>query len=420
MPERIDELMQTRAALVTEQRRLIDSAEGENRDLTAEETQEYSRMDGELDSLDGRIERLRDHRERQRSLAEAEANRGGVWNPAGDRDPDRGDEQRAYDRVFDRYLRVGMIDLNDEERTLLRSGYRTEEDGEARDLSAGVGAAGGFTVPQGFYGKLVNKLEMQSMVRQSGATRIETTGGNTIPIPKITAHAAAVWATEGQVLAAADDTFGQVNLAAFKAVKLVKVSLELLEDSGVDIEGYIASEAGRAIGRLEGDAFATGASGSTTTPEGVVKKASIGVTTAAAGGLIITADEFIDMVYSVSRPYRTGASWLMSDATVKLVRKLKDGQGRYLWQEALTKDEEATLLGYPVYVEPSIDAPGSAKDVATFGNHAGYFIRDVRALRIFRLNERYMDAGEVGFLGWHRTDGDLVDTNAVLRLRTAV
>jgi HK97 family phage major capsid protein len=418
--ERIDELMQQRAALVTEQRRILDKAEGENRDLAGEEAQEYSRMDGELDSLDSRIERLKDHRERQRSLAEAEAGRGGVWNPNRDGgDPNAGEEVRAYHQAFDRYVRHGMTELSEEERSILRNGYKREEDGEARDLSSGTAAAGGYTVPQSFYGKLVNKLELASNVRASGATRIETAGGNTLPIPKVTAHAAAVWATEAQALTSADDTFGQVLLGAYKAVKLVKVSIELLEDTGVDLEAYIANELGRAIGRLEGDAFATGASGSTTTPEGVLNKATIGVTTATAGGLVITADEFIDTVYSVTRPYRDGASWLMSDATVKLVRKLKDAQNRYLWQEALTKDEEATLLGYPVRVEPTYNAPGSSKLVATFGNHAGYFIRDVSGFRMYRLNERYMDSGEVGFLGWHRTDGDLVDTNAVMSLKTA-
>lgn len=416
--ERIDELMQKRAALLTEQRRILDKAEGENRDLSTEEAQEYSRMDGEFGTLDTRIERLKDQRERQRSLAEAEANRGGVFDAKGDRDPNAGDEERAYNGAFDKYLRRGMIELSEEERSLLRTGYERNEDGEARDLSAGVGAAGGFTVPTSFYGKVVNKLEMESMVRACGATRIETAGGNAIQIPKVTAHAAAVWAAEAAALSAADDTFAQATLNAYKAVKLIKVSLELLEDSGVDLEAYISAELGRAIGRLEGDAFATGASGSTTTPEGVMNKAAIGVTTAAAGGLVITSDEFIDTVYSVTRPYRTGASWLMSDGTVKLVRKLKDSQNRYLWQEALTKDEQATFLGYPVYVEPTVQAPGSAQLVAAFGNFAGYFIRDVGGFRLFRLNERYMDNGEVGFLGWHRTDGDLIDTNAIKTLKT--
>jgi HK97 family phage major capsid protein len=417
--ERIDELMQQRAALVTEQRRTLDKAEGENRDLTGEEAQEYSRMDGEIDSLESRIERLKDQRERQRSLAEAEAKRGGVFEPNRTGDPNDGEAARAYSSAFDKYLRRGIVELSEGERSILREGFAKNEDGESRDLSAGVGASGGFSVPTTFYGKLVNKLEMESMVRAAGATRIETASGAAIQIPKITAHAAAVWAAEAAALATADDTFAQATLNAFKAVKLVKVSLELLEDSGVDLEAYLASELGRAVGRLEGDAFATGASGSATTPEGILNKAAIGVTTAAAGGLTITADEFVDTVYSVTRPYRTGASWLMSDATVKLVRKLKDSTGRYLWQEAITKDEQATLLGYPVYVEPTIQSPGSAQLVAAFGNMAGYFIRDVGGFRLFRLNERYMDNGEVGFLGWHRTDGDLIDTNAVKTLKTA-
>jgi HK97 family phage major capsid protein len=112
----------------------------------------------------------------------------------------------------------------------------------------------------------------------------------------VTAHAAASWAAEALGARRRGRHVRAGILNAYKAVKLIKVSLELLEDTGVDHRGYISSEIGRAIGRLEGDAFATGASGSATTPEGVINKATIGVTTAAAGGLTITADEFVDMV----------------------------------------------------------------------------------------------------------------------------
>jgi HK97 family phage major capsid protein len=165
--ERIDELMQQRAALVTEQRRILDRAEGENRGLTGEETTEYERMDSEFETLETRIERLKDQRERQRSLAEAEAKRGGVFDPNRDGDPNASEAQRAYSAAFDRYLRHGMQELTDGERALLRKGFATadEDGGEARDLSSGVVANGGYTVPQGFYNKLVNKLELASNVR---------------------------------------------------------------------------------------------------------------------------------------------------------------------------------------------------------------------------------------------------------------
>jgi HK97 family phage major capsid protein len=412
MPERIEELMQQRAALLTEQRRILDKAEGENRNLTGEEQAEYDRMDGDFDSLDARIERLKDQRERQRSLAEAEA------SVRGREREHEGDAERAYRDAFEKYLRVGLAELASEERELLRTGFDASD--STRDLSAGVSANGGFTVPKSFYDRLVNKLELESAIRSAGATRIETSGGNQIQIPKVTAHAAASWAAEAAALAAADDTFAQVALDAYKAVKLIKVSIELLEDTGVDLEAYISSEIGRAVGRLEGDGFATGAAASATTPEGIMNKATVGVTTAAAGGLTITADEFIDLYYSVTRPYRAGAAWLMNDATVKLVRKLKDTTNQYLWQPGLTKGEESSILGSPVYVEPSLDNPGSSKKVACFGQVSGYFIRDVKTFRLFRLNERYMDTGQVGFLGWHRTDGDLVDTNAVRVMQTAV
>lgn len=415
MPERIDELMQQRAALVQEQRRILDGAEGENRNLNAEETTEYERIDGEIDGFAQRIRRLENDREHARSIAESETRQRAVFDARGEEgDPNRGDEQRAYDQAFDRYLRVGQPELTDEERKILRSGFESDE---TRDLTKGVNAQGGYTVPQGFYSALVVALEQASGVRAAGATRLETASGIDLPVPKVasTGHGAAAWATEGQTITATDETFGQVILKAYKAVKLIKVSLELLEDTGVNLESYIANELGKRIGRLEGDGFATGASGSTTTPEGVVNKGTA-MTLATGSTTTITSDQIIDLLYSVARPYRSdpSAGWLMSDGIAKIVRKFKDSTGQYLWQQSMQAGEPDRLLGYPVNVEPSMPATPTANALTVvFGAMSGYFIRDVGGFRIFRLNERYMDAGEVGFLGWHRTDGDLVDAEAV-------
>lgn len=411
MPERIDELMQQRAALVTEQRRILDSAEGENRNLNAEETQEYDRIDGEIDGFGQRISRLQRDRDNARSIAEAELAARGVLDPRGEPgDPNDSDEARAYREAFDRYLRAGTMEMSDEQRSILRAGF---EQDETRDLVKGTNAQGGYTVPQGFYARLIVQLEQISGVRLAGATRLETASGIDLPIPLVTAHGAASWAAEASALTAVDETFGQVILKAYKAVKLIKVSLELLEDSGVDIEAYISAELGKRIGRLEGDGFATGASGSTTTPEGIVNKATA-MTLATGSTTTITADQIIDLVYAVARPYRAGASFLMNDGIVKIVRKLKDSQNRYLWEDSLQANEPPRLFGYPVYIEPSMAAAPVANALTmVYGDVSGYFVRDVGAFRLFRLNERYMDNGEVGFLGWHRTDGDLVDTAAV-------
>lgn len=405
--DRYDELLQKRAALVTEQRRLLDKAENEDRNLTSEEKTAYDRMDADFDSLEERIELLKDQRERQRNLALAE--RGEIRER-----PDT--ETRAKDEAFLLYLRQGEIAMSPEQRKMVGVAHNEVE---LRDLSKGTDASGGFTVPEDFFNQLVNKLEEQSGVRRAGARVIRTAGGNDLPIPKVTAHAAASWVSEAAALSAADDTFAQATLGAFKAVKLVKVSLELLQDTGVDIVGYIANEIGRAVGRLAGDAYATGTSGSTTTPEGVVNKATVGVT--AASGTAITADEVIDLVYSVSEPYRNnGSSFLMNDSIVKLVRKLKDGNSQYLWQPGMQSGEPDRLLGYPVFREPSMDgAPAINDKVMVFGDMSGYFIRDINAFSVRRLDERYADTMQVGFLGWFRTDGDLIDTNAVKVLQMA-
>jgi len=412
--ERLDELMQKRAALVTETRRVLDKAEGEDRALNAEETQEYERMEGELDGIESRISRLKDTRERQRAIAASEE--GVRFRGEGDPAPESGEQERAYRKAFDRYLRHGLADLETEERKLLRDGYKDEGE-EVRAQESGTTTKGGYAVPQTMDKRLVQALEQAGTIRQH-ATVLETAGGGTITIPKVTAHGAASWAAESSTIVDVEETFAEASLGAHKAVKMVKVSIELLEDSGVDIEAYIASEIGRRIGLLENDAYETGGTAQTTKPNGIVNTATVGVTNASATAL--TADEFLDLIYSVSRPYRPGARFLVADGIVKAVRKLKDADGQYLWSTGLKEGEPDRLFGYPVEIATAMDGAPAANDlVALFGDLSGYFVRDVAGFRIYRLNERFMDAGHIGFLGWHRTDGDLVDTNAVRTMKMA-
>ena len=134
---------------------------------------------------------------------------------------------------------------------------------------------------------------------------------------------------------------------------------------------------------------------------------------AAASATAITADELIDLCYALKSPYRRKAVWLMNDATVKAIRKLKDNQGQYLWQPSLAAGTPDTILNRPVYTTsfaPTIAA--GAKSVA-FGDFSYYWIADREVRSFKRLNELFAANGQVGFIGSQRVDGKLVLPEAI-------
>lgn len=206
--------------------------------------------------------------------------------------------------------------------------------------------------------------------------------------------------------------FGQVQLDAHKVGTIIKVSEELLNDSAFDLENYIAEEFTRRIGDKEEEAFLTG--NGTGKPTGILNATGggqVGVTTASATA--ITADELIDLYYSLKAPYRKNAVWVLNDSTVKAIRKLKDLSGNYLLQPAIKDGEVSTLLGRPYFT--SAYAPEIAADAKTilFGDLSYYWIGDRQGISFKRLNERYADNGQIGFLAFKRLDGKTVLPEAI-------
>ena len=193
---------------------------------------------------------------------------------------------------------------------------------------------------------------------------------------------------------------------------MIKVSEELLNDSVFDVEAYISNEFARRIGAKEEEAFIVG--DGTGKPTGILAAtggAPVGVT--AAGAVALTADEIIDLFYSLKSPYRKNAVFIMNDSTIKAIRKLKDTQGQYLWQPSLTAGTPDTLLNRPVYTSsfvPYIEA--GAKTVA-FGDFGYYWVADRQGRSFKRLGELFAATGQIGFLGSQRVDGKLILPEAV-------
>jgi len=284
-------------------------------------------------------------------------------------------------------------------------------------LVVGTGSAGGYTVPQDF----VMMLEEQILTiggPRALATIIRTANGAAMPWPGVddTGNTGEQLDEQASIGSSVDPTFSQKTWNAYKfSSKVVKVSFELLEDSPFNLAVFIAEALGTRLGRITTSKATTGSGSST--PQGVTIGISAGVT--AASTTAVTGDELLAMTHSIDPGYRVGPSvgWMMHDNIVLAVRKLKDGQGNYLWTMGGLVGVPDRLAGYPLtinqYMASSMTAAAKA---AIFGDFAKYGIRDVNTIRLRRLDELYAATDEVGFVAFMRSDSKWINTAAAKTL----
>lgn len=282
-------------------------------------------------------------------------------------------------------------------------------------LQEGVDADGGYLVPEEYDTRLIEALEEENIFRKLGHT-ITTSGERKINIAAT--KPAAAWIDEGEELTWGDAKFAQINLDAHKLHVAVKVTEELLYDNAFGLENYIIRQFSKALANAEEDAFLNGTG--TGQPLGLLATdggAEIGVT--AASATEITADEIIDLVYSLKRPYRKNAKFICNDQTLAAIRKLTDKNGRYLWQDSVQAGEPGRLLGYEVYTSPYFPVITAGMPAIAFGDYSYYNIGD-RGIRSFaELKELFAGNGMVGFVAKERVDGKLVLAEAVKLLTMA-
>ena len=283
-------------------------------------------------------------------------------------------------------------------------------------LQVGTDSEGGYLVPDEYERTLIEALEDQNIFRQL-AHVIHTSSGDR-KIPVVASKGTASWIDEEAQYPESDDAFGQVSIGAYKLATMIKISEELLNDSVFDMPAYIAKEFARRIGAAEEEAFFTG--NGTGKPLGILAAtggADTGVTAAAADK--ITMDEVIDLFYSLRAPYRRNAVFIMNDSTVKALRKLKDGQGQYLWQPSVTAGTPDTILNRPVYTSGFMPTIATGNKTILFGDLGYYWVADREGRSFKRLNELYAPTGQVGFLASQRVDGKLILPEAVKVLKQA-
>ena len=388
------ELREKRAKAWEAAKAFLDSHRNEKGVLSAEDDASYSRMEQEITDLGKEISRLERQEAFEKELSQP-VNMPLIGRPAAG---SQGKEKTG--RASDEYRQNFW--------NMMRS--KTPMPQVVNALQIGTDSEGGYLVPDEYERTLVEALEEENVFRQL-AKVIRTSSGDR-KIPVVATKGTASWIDEEGAYLESDDSFGQVSIGAYKVGTMIKVSEELLNDSVFDLEAYISREFARRIGAKEEEAFFTGdGSGK---PLGVLAAtggAETGVT--AASATAITADELIDLFYSLKAPYRRNAVWVLNDSTIKAIRKLKDNQGQYLWQPSLTAGAPDLLLGKPVRTSAYMPAIAADAKTVAFGDFSYYWIADRQGRSFKRLNELYAATGQVGFLASQRVDGKLVLPEAI-------
>jgi HK97 family phage major capsid protein len=390
---KILELREKRAKAWDAAKAFLDTKRGSDGLLCAEDVSTYEKMENDVVSLGKEIDRL----ERQAAL-DAELNKP-TANPITDK-PAAPNAKTKTGRATDEYKQAFW--------NVIRSktpGYEV-----LNALQIGIDSEGGYLVPDEFERTLVQSLEEENIFRQL-AHVIQTSSGDR-KIPIVSSKGTASWIDEEGTIPESDDVFGQTSIGAFKLGTMIKVSEELLNDSVFDLQGYISKEFGRRIGNKEEDAFFNGdGSGKPTGIFNSTGGGQTGVTTTAATA--ITADEIIDLFYALRSPYRKNAVFVTNESTVKAIRKLKDGQGQYLWQPSLQAGSSDTILGKKIATSAYVPEIASGAKTIAFGDFSYYWIADRQGRTFKRLNELYAVTGQVGFLAAQRLDGKLILPEAI-------
>lgn len=375
----------------------LDTHRGNDGTLSAEDGQTYDRMEADVVNLGKEIERL----ERQEAM-DAELNKA-TSNPLLNK-PTSPDNRARNPRATDEYQKSFW--------NVMRNKSVSHEVMNA--LQIGTDSEGGYLAPDEYQRTLVQALEEENIFRKLAHVISTSSGERKIPV--VSSKGTASWIDEEATYPESDDAFGLVSIGAHKLATMIKVSEELLNDSVFDVPAYIAGEFARRIGAAEEAAFFTGDGSSK--PTGILAAtggADLGVTAAASDK--ITADELIDLFYSLRAPYRRKAVWLLNDSTVKAIRKLKNSNGDYLWQPSLTAGTPDTILNRPVYTSSCMPVLGADNKAIAFGDMSYYWIADRQGRSFKRLNELYAANGQVGFMSSERVDGKLVLAEAVKTLK---
>jgi HK97 family phage major capsid protein len=362
-----------------EAKHLLDAAAAESRDLTAEESVIYDRISEDMDKRAQVIEQITKDEERALRLDVAAASV-------------RTDE-------------VAPSDDDDAEaiRKLARGEVRSLEFEKRDVLKTNTGAP----VPTSFYNEILLKARLVGPML-STSTVITTAGGENLQIPRVNTYSASTIAAEAGAIGESDPAFSAfITMGAWKYSYLTQVSREMIEDSGVDILGFLADQVGQGIGFNVNSALTTGTG--TTQPNGIVTASTLGVTGGTGTTGAFTADNLIDLAYSVDGAARMlpGAGYMMNGKSIGAVRKLKDTAGNYVFSPSLAVGVPDTLLGFPLNENPAMSDAGTAVKSVIFGHLPSYYVRQVGGIRVDSSSDFAFSTDLVTLRVILRVDGQL-------------
>lgn len=374
--------------------------------MSAEDESAWTRALNDVDALGGQIA----NRERTDVLDKRFGEIDSHTKPIDVRGNATPDAEAQYRKAFDTWMRKGISHLDAEQRQLLETNFRA--------LQTDTGGAGGYTVPEGFWAKVTETMKYFGGSRQV-AEIVPTSAGNPLPWPTNddTGNTGEIL-DEGTAVSEQDLVFGQKTLGAYTATsKMVRVSNLLLQDTGVDLEGFLARRLGERIGRIQNTRLTTGTGASQ--PQGIITGATTGKTT--AGATAILYDELVDLIHSVDAAYRASGRcrFMLNDLILAYVRKIRDdsggaGVGRPIWEPSVQAGVPDTLLGYGYTVNNDMASTvATTNKTMAFGDFtAGYVVRVVSGGTMRRLEERYAEYLQTGFFGYERFDGLVQDASA--------
>lgn len=397
------DLRQQRRGIVEQMRGWVDRAEAENRGLDALEREQWDRADSAVNELTERIDRLE-------RLAARDADAGRYHAVVGTPEvaTSRQDDAATRKDAFWSYVRHGGASLTSEQRSVLAPTYRTLDGGEARAQSVGTDSAGGYAVPDEFQRDVETNMLAYSNILEV-VTRVPSASGATLLVPTSddTSNKGAILAENTQV-AEQDITFGQTSIDVYVySSKLIRVSYQLLNDAAFPLEAWLRDRLAERMGRIINEHFTTGDGSSK--PYGVVTGAALGKTGASGQTTTIIYDDLVDLEHSVDPSYRGRARFMMNDTTLKVLKKLKDGDSRPLWVPGMATAEPSTILGYGYVINQDMAVPAASAKTILFGDFQQYYWRSITGTTVQRLSERYADYLQVAFHSWQRHGGRLIN-----------
>lgn len=390
--DKIMELRDKRVKLWEAAKNFLDSHTDEDGKLSAEDAAAYEKMEADVVEMKKAIDRL----ERQAAI---------------DRELDKPTSKPITNQP-ENAKPAGGFRATDEYKQDMLTAMRTRFRNISNVLQEGNDQQGGYLVPVEYDNRLIDVLNEENIMR-SLATKITTSGEHKINIAAT--KPAAAWIEEGGALTFGDATFDQIMMDAYKLHVAIKVTEELLYDAAFNLEGYIIDQFGKALANAEEDAFLNGDGKGK--PMGVFDTTNGGQYNTTTSTANISADDIINLVYTLKRPYRKSATFITNDKTLASLRKLKDNNGAYLWQPALTAGEPDRLFGYAIHTSQFAPEAAAGKPAMAFGDFSYYNIGDRGSRSMQELKELFAGNGMVGYVMKERVDGRLILPEAVQILK---